>query len=105
MFGNLKTKGFNLEATHLADPAKLATLMGLLAIAVALSIKAGAAAQRLAPVPVKNHGRKAMSLFAYGLSTLRKIFTRASQNQVFVFLENLLSSESTLKSLKHMAFR
>ena len=105
LFGNLKTKGFNLEATHLADPAKLATLMGLLAIAVALSIKAGAAAQRLAPVPVKNHGRKAMSLFAYGLSTLRKIFTRASQNQVFVFLENLLSSESTLKSLKHMAFR
>jgi hypothetical protein len=105
LFGNLKTKGFDLETTHLTDPAKLATLMGLLAIAVALSVKTGRAAERLAPVSIKNHGRKAVSLFAYGLSTLRKIFARASQNQVSVFLENLFSPKSALKSLKHMAFQ
>ena len=105
LFGNLKTRGFNLEATHLTDSAKLATLMGLLAIAVALSVKTGRAAQRLAPVCVKKHGRKAVSIFAYGLSCLRKIFARTSHNQVFVFLENLFSPKSATKSLKLMAFR
>jgi hypothetical protein len=105
LFGNLKTKGFDLEATHLADPEKLSSLMGLLAIAMALSVKTGRAAERLAPVPVKKHGRRAASLFANGLGTLRKILARASQNQVLVFLENLFSPKSALKSLKHMAFR
>ena len=38
MFGNLKTKGFALEATHLTNPDKLCTLLALLAFAVALSV-------------------------------------------------------------------
>jgi hypothetical protein len=38
MFGNLKTKGFALEATHLTDPDKLCTLLALLAFAVALTV-------------------------------------------------------------------
>jgi hypothetical protein len=33
MFGNLKTKGFALEATHLTAPDKLCTLLALLAFA------------------------------------------------------------------------
>ncbi|MBI3434808.1 MAG: hypothetical protein HY056_06975 [Proteobacteria bacterium] len=35
MFGNHKTKGFALEATHLTNPGKLCTLLGLMAFAVA----------------------------------------------------------------------
>jgi hypothetical protein len=103
MFGNLKTKGFNLEDTHLRDPAKLATLVAIAAIAMALSVKTGQAAARRAPIPVKTHGRKAVSIFANGLNALRKIFASADQNQVFVFLENLFSPKSPLKSLKHIA--
>jgi hypothetical protein len=103
LFGNLKTRGFNLEDTHLADPAKLSTLMALLALAVALSVKTGVAAQRLHPIPVKPHGRMACSLFAHGLTALRKIFANADQGQVFVFLEKLLSPKSPLKPLKSMA--
>jgi len=53
LFGNLKTRGFNLEDTHLADPPKLSTLLVLLALAVALAVKTGVAAQRLRPIPVK----------------------------------------------------
>lgn len=103
MFGNLKTKGFNLEDTHLRDPAKLATLVAIAAIAMALSVKTGAAAARLAPIPLKNHGRKAISIFAKGLNALRKILAGGDRNHVFVFLENLFSPKSPLKSLKHMA--
>ncbi len=54
MFGNLKTKGFALEATHLTDPDKLCTLLALLAFAVALTVKTGVAMARLHPFPSKN---------------------------------------------------
>ena len=81
LFRQLKTRGFNLEVEPLrryhADPAKLSTLLALLTIAVALSAKAGVAAQHLHPIPIKTHGRKAHSLFAARLHALRKIFATA----------------------------
>ena len=91
MFGNLKTKGFALEATHLTDPDKLGTLLALLAFALTLTVKTGVAMARLHPIPVKNHGRGARSLFALGLHTLRKIFVAASPDQIIAFLDQLAS--------------
>jgi hypothetical protein len=70
-FGNLKTKGFVLEATHLTDPDKLCTLLALLAFAVALTVKTGVAMARLHPIPVKRHGRRACSL---------SVFTRCAKS-------------------------
>jgi len=105
MFGNLKTKGFALEATHLTDPDKLCTLLALLAFAVALTVKTGVAMARLHPIPVKKHGRRAWSLFALGLHTLRKIFAAASPAQVIAFLDQLLSPKLPIKPLLSLAFR
>jgi hypothetical protein len=105
MFGNLKTKGFALEATHLTDPDKLGTLLALLVFAVALTVKTGVAMARLHPIPVKTHGRRARSLFALGLHTLRKIFVAASPDQIIAFLDQLLSSKLPVKPLRALAFR
>jgi hypothetical protein len=105
LFGNLKTKGFALEATHLTDPDKLGTLLALLAFAVALTVKTGVAMARLHPIPVKNHGRRARSLFALGLHTLRKIFVAASPAKIIAFLGQLLSPKLPVKSLFSLAFR
>ena len=105
MFGNLKTKGFALEATHLTDPDKLCTLLALLAFAVALTVKTGVAMARLPPIPVKKHGRRACSLFALGLRTLRKIFVAASPVQIIAFLNQLLSPKLPVKPLRSLAFR
>ena len=105
MFANLKTKGFALEATHLTDPDKLCTLLALMAFAVALTVKTGVAMARLHPIPVKKHGRRACSLFALGLYTLRKIFVAASPAQVVAFLDQLLSPKLPIKSLHSLAFR
>ena len=105
MFGNLKTKGFALEATHLTDPDKLCTLLALLAFAVALAVKTGVAMARLHPIPVKNHGRRARSLFALGLHTFRKIFVTANPAQIIAFLGQLLSPKLPVKSLLPLAFR
>ena len=105
MFGNLKTKGFALEATHLTDPDKLCTLLALLAFAVALTVKTGVAMARLHPIPIKNHGRRARSLFALGLQTLRKIFVAASSAQIIAFLGQLLSPKLPVKPLLSLAWR
>jgi hypothetical protein len=105
MFGNLKTKGFALEATHLTDPDKLCTLLALLAFAMVLTVKTGVARARLHPIPIKKHGRRAWSLFALGLHTLRKIFVAASPAQIVAFLAQLLSPKLPVKPLLALAFR
>ena len=103
LFANLKTKGFNMEGTHITDPDKLSTLLAVLALAVALAVKTGVTAARLKSIPIKKHGRKACSLFALGIHSLRKIFAAASPDQVFVFLDQLLSQKLPLNSLKSLA--
>jgi len=102
MFGNLKTKGFNLEDTHLTNADKLSTLLAVLGLAVALSVKTGVAAARRRPIPIKKHGRRAWSLFALGLSALRKIFAAANTPQINAFLSQLLSPKLPLNSLKSL---
>ena len=109
MFGNLqtnlKTKGFALEATHLTNPDKLCTLLALMAFAVALTVKTGVAMERLHAIPIKKHGRRAWSLFALGLNTLRKIFVAASPDQIIEFLDQLLSPKLPVKAMRSLAFR
>ena len=104
MFGNLKTKGFNMEDTRITDRDKLSTLCAVLALSVAMAVKTGSAMAKLKPIPIKKHGRKAWSLFAFGLHTLRKIFATASLDQVFLFLKQLLSPNLPLKPLQNMGF-
>ena len=104
MFGNLKTKGFALESTHLTNPDKLCTLLALLAFAVALSVKTGIARARLHAIPIKTHGRRAWSPFALGLNTLRKILAAASPDQIIAFLAQLLSPKLPVKPLLPLAF-
>lgn len=103
LFANLKTKGFNLEDTHITNPAKLSTLLAVLALAVTLCVKTGVAAAKLRPIPIKTHGRRAWSLLALGLATLRKIAASADPAQVIIFLRQLLSPNLPVNQLKSMA--
>ena len=100
LFANLKSRGFDLEATHLTDPAKLETLIACLAIAVALAAKSGAAAEANAPIPFKAHGRKASSLFALGLKTICKALASPSPFSTQRFLLSLLASPAPHSSPK-----
>lgn len=91
LFGLLKTKGFNLEDTHMKDPARLSTLFGILAIAAAMAVKLGVSARRRTPIRMKKHGRPARSLFALGLDTLRRAFAVSSLPQILALIQILLS--------------
>jgi IS4 transposase len=99
LFAVLKTRGFNLEDTHLCKPEKLSTLLAIVAIAVAMSIKTGIAVAKIKPIKCKAHGRKEATLFSLGLQTLRKIFVRPHKNALDLIRQNLMASKTPRKAL------
>jgi hypothetical protein len=74
LFGNLKTRGFHLEDTHLVDPKKLGMLMGLVSLGALWALRVGEWLEQTKDVMRrKSHGRFERSLFRVGLDYLRGI--------------------------------
>jgi hypothetical protein len=73
LFGCLKTRGFNLEDTHITRLDRLEKLMAVLAVAFCWAHKIGEWKNEIKPIKIKNHGRKAMSFFRSGVNILRRI--------------------------------
>ena len=93
LFSNIKTRGFDLEATHMTAPGKLSTLLAVLALAVTLTVKAGVAAARGLPAQLKKHGYPARSTFALGLDSLRKLMAPTRSAQLSQALQQLCSTQ------------
>ena len=74
LFGSLKSKGFNLEDTHMSAPAKIDRLM--LVLALCCPAARGEAEDKRRPFKVKKHGRPAQSLFRAGLDRLVSVLFR-----------------------------
>jgi hypothetical protein len=72
LFKAEKTNGFYLEETHIIAHDRLATMLSMLYIAVAISVKIGVIRHSIKPIKVKKHGRRAISIFKYGFDTLKK---------------------------------
>lgn len=98
LFATLKSKGFDLEATHLTGLVKLSTLMALLALAA----KSGVAAHRRKAIPIKKHGRAAQSLFALGRAILCKTLASPNPTAIAEFLRQILAQDSATPPLKHV---
>lgn len=69
-FKALKTSGFNIEDTHLTDIDRIAKLFSLVLVAFVWVYKAGIFLDSICPIKIKKHGRRAKSLFKYGLTYL-----------------------------------
>ena len=68
MFKAFKTKGFNMEDTHLRGIDRIDKLIAVVSIAFTWAYKAGIYVhQNIKPIVIKKHGRKAHSFFKYGL--------------------------------------
>ncbi len=85
MFAALKSRGFQLEETHVTNPGKIENLVGLLALAFGWARLVGEErAAREGEHSTKSHGRKERSLFRYGLDRLQNILsTPEPQDQAF----------------------
>lgn len=73
LFGCLKTRGFNLEDTHITRLDRLGKLMAVLAVAFCWAHKVGEWKNEMTPIKIKKHGRHVMSLFRCGVNILRRI--------------------------------
>ncbi len=81
LFGMFKTRGFCLESTHLTDAERLSKLLALLSLALCWAILIGEWLHQLKPLTIKKHGRKAKSIFRYGLDHLRNIVLNFEQKE------------------------
>lgn len=77
LFRGLKSSGFNIEDTHVSDLERLEKLFSLTMIAFVWCYKIGDYIdQYILKIKIKKHGRKAISIFKYGLDYLSKfLFT------------------------------
>jgi hypothetical protein len=104
LFSCLKTRGLNLESTHMSQKKKISTLIALLAIAFCMAFKTGLWVQKYAPSKKKKHGYKAISLFAMGLNALRKIIATMSENDIYQYVTQIFLNKNPPKALLLKAF-
>lgn len=89
LFQNLKSRGFELEETHLTKAGKIDKLFGVLALAVAWAVKTGEMESAVNPVEIKNNGRAQKSLFRLGCEIIQEVLfeiKRHSQVNIFEIL-------------------
>ena len=78
LFGCLKSRGFQLEETHVIEPERLKKLIGLLALAFCWAHVVGEWLSQEKALKTKKHGRLARSIFRHGLNHLRRILCNLS---------------------------
>jgi hypothetical protein len=79
LFGCLKTRGFNFENTHMVYFDRIGKLLALLAITFTLCHVLGIWRNSIKPIKLKQHKRKSVSLFRYGLDYLRKLLLNSKK--------------------------
>lgn len=99
LFSCLKKRGLGLEDTHMTNPAKLATLVAVLAVAFCLAYKTGLWAARLVPLRKKAHGRPQRSIFALGLNALRKAIVKFTELELQECITALFKPKIPRKAL------
>jgi len=96
LFSCLKSKGFNLEATHMCDRKKAEKLLFVVIIAFCWAYLVGIEEDQLKPIILKTHQRKSRSLFRYGYDILRRALFQGpsvlSEYYRFLIPESLKSS-------------
>lgn len=93
LFSCLKTRGFNLEDTHMKDPMKIEKLFFILTLAFIWAYVVGINKQKKKKIKIKTHGRKAMTIFRYGYDDLRNAFFKGIRyfRQFYRFLRPIFN--------------
>jgi hypothetical protein len=87
-FRGLKSSGFNIEDTHLNDLERIEKLFSIVMVAFAWAYVVGVFANRHSkPIRILKHGRKAKSLFKYGLQIIaNQLINQLNNNEINVLL-------------------
>jgi len=79
LFAAMKSRGFDLETTHMSRPERAGKLIGLLSVAFAWSHLVGQRRHEQRPLKIKKHGWREQSLFRYGLDRLQEIMLNLAE--------------------------
>jgi hypothetical protein len=92
MFKGLKSAGFNLEETHLTDLTRISKLISVISVAFIWAYRVGIYRnEKITPIKIKNHGRKAYSFFKYGLIFIAQTLLNPYKRKDFKICIKVLS--------------
>ncbi|MGI8495501.1 MAG: hypothetical protein ACR2L1_09355 [Pyrinomonadaceae bacterium] len=74
LFGNLKTRDFRLEDTHLTDGTRIGKLLSLLTLAGCWALLAGEFESAAEPIKIKKHARSGKECFPAWVRYFAKLF-------------------------------
>lgn len=98
MFRGMKSAGFNIEDTHLTDLQRIEKLLLLVMIAFVWCYDVGEYVHRnIREITVKTHGRKAKSIFRYGLDIVTEFLIR-DRNDYNIPIPAFLSISNPLRN-------
>ena len=83
LFADAKTKGFNIEDTHMIDPSKLTTLFIMVTLSMTWSYRCSSQEMGRGSIRKKKHGRFEKSWFRTGLDALRNWILHDPENALF----------------------
>src|ERR1051326_8224918 len=73
LFQAMKGRGFDLESCRLSQERRLSGWFGFLALGLCWCLKVGRYLDEVDPLPLKKHGRRAVSVFARGLCLVQSL--------------------------------
>ena len=77
-FSHLKKRGYQFEDTHMTKGGRIDKLVGVLAVAFALSYHWGRELERETGIKLKKHGYRAKSVFRQGFESLHQMLRTPS---------------------------
>lgn len=82
LFGDAKTRGFNIEDTRMTASEKIDTLTAILTLAITWSYRCATQTMGMKAIKRKAHGRREKSWFRIGLDALRAWIAFSPQNAI-----------------------
>ena len=82
LFADTKTRGFNLEDTHMSNLDKISTMLALLTLAIVWSYRCATQQMGLRAIKRKAHGRREKSWFRTGFDILRRWIIHKPENAI-----------------------
>lgn len=88
LFGDTKTRGFNMEDTRLVNADKISTLMAVLTLAIAWAYRCATTVMVMKAIKRKSHGRRQKSWFRIGFDALRNWLTNSPDKALHAWRSN-----------------
>lgn len=100
LFGDAKTRGLNIEDTHITNPEKLASLIVIVMLTITWAYRCATKAMGVKAISRKSHRRREKSRFRIGLDALRDWIANQPTKAAHAWAQN--APRSSLMTPRHI---